>query len=80
MMAPAKFRSSKAFVTFVVAVASFTDTLLLNLIVPILPYALSERVGLSSKQVQQWNSILLSSYGGALMFGSCKPKPFALHM
>lgn len=66
------FRASKTFTTFVVCVSIFTDILLQNLIVPVLPYALSERVGLSNKDdVQRWNSILLASYGGSLMVGSC---------
>ena len=65
------FRSSKTFTTFVVCVAIFTDILLQNLVVPVLPYALQQRVGLFRKEeIQKWNSILLASYGGALMFGS----------
>ena len=63
------YRSSASFVTFVVAVASFTDTLLLNLVIPILPYVLSDRIKLSPAGVQRWNSILVGSYGGALMVG-----------
>lgn len=65
-------RSSKGFVTFVVCVAIFTDMLLSNLIVPMLPYALVERVGLPKEDVQKWNSILLALYGGSQMVGSCK--------
>ncbi len=65
------FRSSKSFVIFVVCVAIFTDTFLGNLVAPVLPYALSERAGLSHEDVQIWNSILLASYGGAVMLGSC---------
>ena len=66
-----KFRSSKPFVTFVVCVAMFTDMGLSNLILPVLPYALSERVGLVQEDVQRWNSILLASFGGAQVLGSC---------
>ena len=66
-------RSSKTFITFVVCVAVFADVLLQNLIVPVLPYALKERVGLTDeREVQRWNSILLSTFGGAFMGGSCK--------
>ena len=65
------FRASKTFTTLVVCVSIFTDILLQNLIVPVLPYALSERVGLSSKDdVQKWNSILLAAFGASLMVGS----------
>lgn len=67
-----EIRSSKGFVTFVVCVAIFTDMLLSNLIVPMLPYALVERVGLPKEDVQKWNSILLALYGGSQMVGSCK--------
>ncbi|KAL8798406.1 MAG: hypothetical protein Q9200_007782, partial [Gallowayella weberi] len=35
-----------------------------------LPYALSDRVGIAQEDVQRWNSILLGSFGGALMLGS----------
>lgn len=68
-------RASKSFAIFVVCAAIFTDTTLAGLIVPILPYALKERVGLSQDEVQRWNSILLASYGGALMVGSRKLIP-----
>lgn len=71
-MVAQSFRASKTFTTFVVCVSIFTDILLQNLIVPVLPYALSERVGLSQEDdVQRWNSILLASFGGSLMVGSC---------
>ena len=73
-----KFRSSNAFVTLVVCVAIYTDLLLSNLIVPILPYALSERVGLPQEDIQKWNSILLALYGASQMVGSCVSK-FPIH-
>ncbi|KAL8733016.1 MAG: hypothetical protein Q9166_002414 [cf. Caloplaca sp. 2 TL-2023] len=66
-----KFRSSDGFIIFVVGVAVFTDMMLYGLIVPMLPYALSDRVGIGQEDVQRWNSILLGSFGGALMGGSC---------
>ncbi|KAL8726062.1 MAG: hypothetical protein Q9166_006941 [cf. Caloplaca sp. 2 TL-2023] len=73
------FRSSKTFVIFVVCAAIFTDILLQNLVVPVLPFALSERVGLSTDdEIQRWNSILLAAFGGALMFGSSSTLCFAL--
>lgn len=53
-------------------VAVFTDMLLYGLIVPILPYMLSGRVGIPQEDVQKWNSILLGSFGGALTIGSRK--------
>ena len=64
-------RASKGFTVFVVCVAVFSDILLQNLVVPVLPYALEERVGLTDEaEVQRWNSILLAAFGGALMMGS----------
>ena len=65
-------RASKEFTTFVVCVAVFSDVLLQDLIVPVLPYALRERVGLKDEvDVQRWNSLLLSAGGGAFLLGSC---------
>lgn len=80
-----EIRSSKGFVIFVVCVAVFTDLLLSNLIVPMLPYALLERVGLPEEDVQKWNSILLALYGGSQMVGSCTSyyhtaKCFIMHL
>ncbi|KAL8749601.1 MAG: hypothetical protein Q9199_007584, partial [Rusavskia elegans] len=65
-----KLRSSDGFIVFVVGIAVFTDMMLYGLIVPMLPYALSDRVGIAQRDVQRWNSILLGSFGGALMLGS----------
>ncbi|MCJ1281403.1 hypothetical protein MMC26_000722 [Xylographa opegraphella] len=65
-----KSRASKGFFTFVVCVAMFTDMGLANLILPVLPYALADRVGLAQEDVQRWNSILLASFGTAQMLGS----------
>ena len=65
------FRISKAFTLFVVSVAIFTDIMLLGLVAPVLPLALSERVGIPGEAVQKWNSVLLAAYGAALMIGSC---------
>ena len=64
-------RASKAFTVFVVCVGVFSDVLLQNLVVPVLPYALKERVGLADEaDVQWWNSLLLAAFGAAFMLGS----------
>ncbi|KAL8727012.1 MAG: hypothetical protein Q9181_005857, partial [Wetmoreana brouardii] len=55
---------------FVVGAAVFTDMMLYGLIVPMLPYVLLDRVGIAPQDVQRWTSILLGSFGGALMIGS----------
>ena len=66
------FRASESYAIFVVCVAVFSDILLQNLVVPVLPYALEERVGLTDKdEIQKWNSILLGAFGGTFMLGSC---------
>ncbi|KAG7002151.1 MFS domain-containing protein [Physcia stellaris] len=69
------FRASKAFTTLVVSIAFFTDILLQNLVVPVLPYALHSRIGLNdTDDIQRWTSILSSAFGAALMVGSCTYK------
>ncbi|KAE8147661.1 major facilitator superfamily domain-containing protein [Aspergillus avenaceus] len=64
------WRSSKAFIIFVVVFAVFTDILLYGLIVPVTPTALHERVGLPEDDEQKWTSILLALYGAALLAAS----------
>lgn len=66
------FRASKGFTTFVVAFAIFTDVLLQNLLVPVLPYALHSVTGLEEgSEIQKWVSILSSVFGGAFTVGAC---------
>ncbi|GKZ73187.1 hypothetical protein AnigIFM50267_009864 [Aspergillus niger] len=65
-----QFRSSTTFAVLVVCVAVFTDIFLYGLVVPMLPFALAERVGLTDADIQRWNSILLASYGASIMLGS----------
>jgi predicted naringenin-chalcone synthase len=74
-----EFRSSKSFVKIVVCFAVFTDVFLYGLIVPSLPFALTERLGLPESLVQRWNSILLGTYGAAILLGSCRLQRF-LHI
>ena len=65
-------RASKTFTIFVVCVAVFADVLLQNLVVPVLPYALGERVGLTNEaEIQRWNSVLIAAFGAAWTSGSC---------
>jgi MFS family permease len=68
-----KFRSSKLFILSTICVAVFTDIFLYGIVVPVLPFALSERAGVSESSVQSWISILLAVYGAALLVLS----PFA---
>ncbi|KAM3074215.1 hypothetical protein ACMFMG_002963 [Clarireedia jacksonii] len=66
-------RSSKIFILATVCIAVFTDIFLYGIIVPVIPFALSTRVGVPESSVQRWVSVLLAVYGGALLVGS----PFA---
>ncbi|EFR01324.1 hypothetical protein MGYG_04331 [Nannizzia gypsea CBS 118893] len=56
-------RSSEAFIILVVSIAIFV-------IVPIIPKALVDRIGVSPDDAQSWMSILLAAYGGTLLLGS----------
>ncbi|KAF7915900.1 uncharacterized protein EAE97_012165 [Botrytis byssoidea] len=62
-----KARSSKWFIITAVSVAIFTDTFLYGVIVPFLPFALTERAGIAADRVQFWTSIMLASYSAALV-------------
>ncbi|OJJ65065.1 hypothetical protein ASPSYDRAFT_142555 [Aspergillus sydowii CBS 593.65] len=55
-----EFRSSKAFVTWVVAIAVFTDVFIYGMIIPILPEVLQTRVSIPEDE----------SFGGAIFIGS----------
>ena len=63
-------RSSKWFVYIVVNLAVFTDAYLYGLIIPVLPFALVERVNLPEDGVQEWIGILLGAYGAGLIVGA----------
>lgn len=66
-----KIRSSKAFILTVVNLAVFTDAYLYALIIPVLPFALVERLHFQDDDdVQRWIGILLAAYGAGLLVGS----------
>ncbi|OJJ40654.1 hypothetical protein ASPWEDRAFT_22816 [Aspergillus wentii DTO 134E9] len=50
--------------------AMFTDTFIYGMIVPILPYLLLQGGEMSDDDVQKWTSILLATYGAAILIGS----------
>ena len=55
------------------------DAYMYSLIIPVLPFALLERVQIHQDEVQQWIGILLAAYGAGLLVGSRKfPSPQAL--
>ena len=65
-----EIRSSKFFVYTVINLAVFTDAYLYGLIIPILPFALVERVHLHKEEVQRWIGFLLAAYGAGLIIGA----------
>ncbi|KAE8145008.1 MFS amine transporter [Aspergillus avenaceus] len=70
MASHAGWRSSRQFVTLAVCLAVFTDIFLYGLIIPVLPFALKERIGLPDDNIQQWVSALLACYGASILVGS----------
>jgi MFS family permease len=63
-------RSSRSYTIFVVSYAVFVDIFLYGVIVPVIPFALQQRIGIPFRHVQHWVSILLAVYGGSLLFFS----------
>ncbi|EXJ92143.1 hypothetical protein A1O3_00693 [Capronia epimyces CBS 606.96] len=62
-----EFRSSKGFILFAVCWSVFTDVFLYGIIVPVIPFALQDRVHISQKDTQHWVSVLLAVYAAALL-------------
>ena len=60
-----RWRSNTFFILSTVAVGLFTDLFLYGLIVPILPFILSDRVSIPHSEIQSYTSILLACYAGA---------------
>lgn len=60
-------RTSKSFIIATVTLAIFTDIFVYGIIVPVMPFALTERAGIDESQIQTWVSILLAVYGAALL-------------
>ncbi|KAJ5606824.1 hypothetical protein N7537_003443 [Penicillium hordei] len=65
-----KMSSSSTFILVALCFALFTDTFVYGIIVPILPFLLMGHGNMASKDVQKWSSILLATYGVALLLGS----------
>ena len=60
-------RSSYWFILSTICIAVFTDIFLYGLIVPVLPFALTDRAAIPAQDVQHWISVLLAVYGAALL-------------
>ncbi|KAM0182039.1 hypothetical protein ACHAPC_007052 [Botrytis cinerea] len=58
-------RSNTLFILSTVAVGMFTDLFLYGLIVPIVPFILSDRIGVEQSEIQYYTSVLLACYAGA---------------
>ncbi|ETI24772.1 hypothetical protein G647_04142 [Cladophialophora carrionii CBS 160.54] len=63
-----EFRSSKIFIVFAVCWSVFTDVFLYGVVVPVIPFALQDRVHISHGDTQHWVSVLLSVYAAGLLF------------
>lgn len=61
------FRSSKHVIISTLFMASFTDTFLYSIVVPIFPTSLVTRAHVHQQDVQSWLSVLLAIYGAALL-------------
>ncbi|KAI1361637.1 MFS transporter-like protein [Xylaria arbuscula] len=72
-------RSSTLLIVATVNLAIFTDIFFYALIVPVLPFALSDQAGVPEDQVQTWVSILLAVYSAALFIGSPTSGIYADH-
>ncbi|CRG84181.1 putative MFS-type transporter C18,02 [Talaromyces islandicus] len=64
------FRSSKAFIVIVVSIAIFADVFIYGMVIPLIPTILRDRLNLPDDQLQKWLSILLATFGGALLLSS----------
>ncbi|KAJ5814383.1 uncharacterized protein N7503_001133 [Penicillium pulvis] len=66
----AEWRSSGNFMLVALCFALFTDTFVYGIIIPILPFLLIGHGNVGSGDVQKWTSVLLASYGVALLLGA----------
>ncbi|KFY31024.1 hypothetical protein V493_01465, partial [Pseudogymnoascus sp. VKM F-4281 (FW-2241)] len=62
-----RFRSSKLFIILTLCAAVFSDMFLYGVIVPVVPFSLTERAGIPAEDAQHWVSVLLAVYGAALL-------------
>ena len=65
-----QWRSNTLFILSTVAVGLFTDLFLYGLIVPVLPFMLENRAGVSPEYTQRYTSAMLAAYAGASVFFS----------
>lgn len=65
-----RLRSSNGYILATICIAVFTDVFLYGVVVPVVPFSISDRAGVPQAEVQYWVSVLLAVYGGALLVGS----------
>ncbi|KAM4063668.1 major facilitator superfamily protein [Hirsutella rhossiliensis] len=66
----ARQRSSSNFIVTTVSVAVFTDIFLYAVIIPVLPFALTDRIGIPKDDVQHWVSVSLAVFAAAVLCSS----------
>lgn len=65
-----EMRGSTTFIVFTISLAVFTDIFLYGVIVPVIPFAFTQRMGLQKDQVQSSVSKSLAVYSVGLVVGS----------
>ena len=72
LMPNKSWRSSNVFIYIVINLAVFTDAYIYGLIIPVLPFALTEVVKVDQTDMQWWIGALLAAYGVGLLVGARK--------
>lgn len=63
-------RSSKWFIVSTICVASFSDSFIYGVVIPVLPNELERRIGVVDEDLEFWNSMLLTAFGLAQLIAS----------
>ncbi|KAH8602206.1 major facilitator superfamily domain-containing protein [Bisporella sp. PMI_857] len=66
----APWRASEFFIALTISVAIFTDMFLYSVVIPVLPFALSELARVPEKDVQFWTTAILTAYTSTFLVGS----------
>ncbi|ESZ98618.1 hypothetical protein SBOR_0988 [Sclerotinia borealis F-4128] len=65
-----ELRSSKWFIVSTICVASFSDSFIYGVVIPVLPKELEGRIGVADEDLEFWNSMLLTAFGLAQLIAS----------
>ncbi|QSZ34534.1 hypothetical protein DSL72_006128 [Monilinia vaccinii-corymbosi] len=63
-------RASKWFIVSTICVASFSDSFIYGVVIPVLPNELKRRIGVADEDLELWNSMLLTAFGFAQLIAS----------